>query len=95
LGHPSSDNPAYVVEQGLEVGGQRISGPMKMAYHLVQIIPKPHHLFVDKAINVAVARFNLRARLFIFIEEHRAPEMHRAHAEGGGAPLDAFQFTCG
>jgi hypothetical protein len=95
LGHPPSDNPAYVVEQGLEVGGQRVVRLMQVAHHLIQIIPKPHQLTVDKAINVAVAGFRRRAELFIFIEEHRAPEMDRAHAERSGAPLDAFQFTCG
>lgn len=68
---------------------------MQAARYLIQIIPKPHELSVDEAINVAVTCLRLRRGLLFFIEEHGAPEMNRPHAERGRASFDAFQFTCG
>jgi hypothetical protein len=80
-------------EQGLEIGWQRIAGSMEISNHLVQIISKPDELRVDHSLRVVI-HLGFDRRLNIPIEEHRAPEMNRAHAERGGALFDALQFAC-
>jgi hypothetical protein len=81
-----------VPEQGLEIGWQRIAGRVQVPHHLVQIISEPHELGVNQPLRIVV-RLGFQRGLDTSAKQHRASEMNRAHAERGGALLNATQFT--
>jgi hypothetical protein len=89
---PTRNNPANIGEQGLEVRGQGIAGLMQVPNHLVQIIPKPYKLSVDKPINIG-CRGALRERAAL-VEKKSASEMNWPQAECGGALTKIVKF-CG
>jgi hypothetical protein len=68
---------------------------MEMPYHLIQIIPQPNQLPVNQPFAIAAAFVFCGIDFAIFVEQQRAPEMNRAHADRLGALLDARQFAGG
>jgi hypothetical protein len=87
-----------VVEQELEIGGQRIAGLMKVPHHLVQIISEPYELGIDEAPGVAlvpgVAFAAHGNEIAMLIEKKGATEVNGTHAKARCAPLDAFKLAC-
>ena len=83
------------LSKAVKIGGQRIAGAMQMPHHLIQIIPEPNQLPVNQPFAIAAAFVFCGIDFAIFIEQQRAPEMNRAHADRLGALPDAFQLACG
>jgi len=81
-----------ILEQGIEIGRQRIAGLVQVPHHLVQIISKPYKLSVDEPFGVA-ARLAPGADFDILIEQKCATEMHRPHSDSFGSRLDVGKLT--
>jgi hypothetical protein len=91
---PASKELANVVEQGLKVARQRITGSVQMPYHLVQEITKARQLRVNEPPCI-VFWFALDKGSPVLIEQKRPPEMDRSHTDRACAPLDALKLACG
>ncbi len=63
-----------------------------MAHHLVQIIPKPDQLSVNQP--RIIVGGNCRRGFDAGVQQQRAAEMNRAHADRAGAPRQIVELAC-
>lgn len=85
---------ADIPEQGLEIGGQRIAGTVKVPQQLIQIVAQSRQSPIYEPIEIRF-RLSPKSRLMVFVEKHGTSEMSGPHSQYLSSTFDAFPFTHG
>jgi hypothetical protein len=92
IGFYPGNHLADIREKGLKIGRDWISGAVKVAHHLIEIVSETDQLPIYEPADVAarlIFLWGVRAPL----KENRAAEVNRTHSDGFSAPLYVLKFA--